>query len=59
MAGRRAVKKKKKRLSAASEARRRARKSAPAPSAERVIPDKRKRPEKHRKRWMEREESFL
>ncbi len=53
------MKKKKKRLSAASEARRRARKSAPAPSAERVIPDKRKRPEKHRKRWMEREESFL
>jgi len=43
------MRKKKKRLDAATEARRRARKVGLAPGVERVIPDKRKRQEKHKK----------
>ena len=39
---------KKKRFEAAKEARRRARASGLAPAATRVIPDKRKRPPKHK-----------
>lgn len=50
------MKKRKKRLDAATEARRRARKSGPMPAAVRVVPDKRRRPEKHPKRWLESEE---
>jgi len=41
-------KRKKKRFEAGKEARRRARASGIAPAATRVIPDKRKRPPKHR-----------
>lgn len=50
------MKKRRKRLDAATEARRRARKSGLTPATTRVVPDKRKRPEKHPKRWMEPEE---
>ena len=45
------MRKKKKKLDAATEARRRARKAGVAPSGTRVIPDKRKKPEKHKKDW--------
>jgi hypothetical protein len=45
------MQKKKKRLDPAKEARRRARKVAPAPSGTKVIPDKRKKPAKHKKDW--------
>jgi hypothetical protein len=37
------------------EARRVARKSGVAPASTRVIEDKRKRPPKHKKKWLERE----
>jgi hypothetical protein len=46
---------KKKRFEAGKEARRRARSSGLAPSATRVIPDKRKRPPKHKSDWLESE----
>ncbi len=46
-------KRKKKRFDAGKEARRRARESAVAPATTRVIPDKRKRPPKHKKDWLE------
>jgi hypothetical protein len=48
-------KKKKKVLDRGSEARRAARQSGLAPAGTRVIPDKRKRPAKHKKEWLERE----
>jgi hypothetical protein len=47
---------KRKTLDAGTEARRAARKSGIAPAATRVIPDKRKRPPKHKKHWVETEE---
>ena len=46
-------KQKKKVLDVGKEARRVARKSGLAPSVTRVIPDKRKRPPKHKKKWQE------
>jgi len=46
-------KRKKKVIDVGKEARRVARKSGVAPAATRVISDKRKRPEKHKKRWIE------
>jgi hypothetical protein len=48
-------KRKKKTIDLGKEARRVARKSGIAPAATRVIPDKRKRPEKHKKQWLETE----
>jgi hypothetical protein len=44
---------KKKKLDKATEARRVARKSGIAPAGTRVIPDKRKRPPKHKRDWLE------
>jgi hypothetical protein len=49
------VKKRKKKIDVGKEARRIARNSGIAPSATRVIPDKRKQPPKHRKQWLETE----
>jgi hypothetical protein len=46
---------KKKVLDVGVEARRAARNSGIAPAATRVIADKRKRPAKHQKKWLERE----
>jgi hypothetical protein len=46
-------KRKKKVLDVGKEARRQARKSGVAPGATRVIPDKRKRPPKHEKKWLQ------
>lgn len=48
-----AKRKKKKTLDVGTEARRAARRSGIAPSATQVIPDKRKRPPKHKKNWLE------
>ncbi len=48
-------KRKKKVLDRGSEARRAARNSGLAPAETRVIPDKRKHPTKHKKRWLEKE----
>jgi hypothetical protein len=48
-------KSKKKRFSVAKEARRRARLSGLAPASTRVIPDKRRRPPKHKKDHLEAE----
>jgi hypothetical protein len=45
------MRKKKKRLDKGKEARRLARSAAAAPAATKVVPDKRKKPEKHRKKW--------
>jgi hypothetical protein len=45
--------KKKRTIDLGKEARRVARKSGLAPAVTRVIPDKRKKPEKHKKRWLE------
>ncbi|HET7259162.1 MAG TPA: hypothetical protein VFI75_05540 [Candidatus Acidoferrum sp.] len=42
-------------LDAGVEARRAARNSGIAPAATRVIADKRKRPARHKKKWLERE----
>jgi len=42
-------------FTAAREARRRARELAGQPPAERVVPDKRRKPAKHKKKWMESE----
>ncbi|HEU0038953.1 MAG TPA: hypothetical protein VFR76_06745 [Verrucomicrobiae bacterium] len=47
------MKKRKQILDKGTEARRVARKSGIAPAATRVIPDKRKRPPKHKKQWLE------
>jgi hypothetical protein len=47
------TKSKRKKFSAGSEARRRARELAGPPPAERVIPDKRLKPPKHKKKLME------
>ena len=44
---------KKKVLDVATEARRAARRSGIAPAATQVIDDKRKRPAKHKKKWLE------
>jgi hypothetical protein len=44
---------KKKVIDVGKEARRVARKSGAAPAATRVIPDKRKRPPKHKKDWIQ------
>ena len=46
-------KRKKKTIDVGKEVRRVARKSGIAPAVTRVIPDKRKSPEKHKKRWLE------
>jgi len=46
---------KKKKLEKGKEARRRARAAAVAPGGTRVIEDKRKKPEKHKGRWIEQE----
>ena len=49
-----AVRRRKKRtIDVGKEARRVARKSGLAPAVTRVIPDKKKKPEKHKKRWLE------
>jgi hypothetical protein len=45
------MRKKKKRLDKGTEARRLARKVAPKPSTTKVVEDKRKKPEKHKKPW--------
>jgi hypothetical protein len=45
--------KKKKKLEKGKEARRRARAAGVAPAGTRVIEDKRKKPEKHKGRWLE------
>lgn len=45
-------KRKKKAIDVGKEARRVARKSGIAPAVTRVIPDKRKRPPKHKKDWL-------
>jgi hypothetical protein len=47
------MKRKKKTIDVGKEARRVARKSGIAPAVTRVIPDKRKRPAKHKKDWLE------
>jgi hypothetical protein len=47
------TKRKKKIIDVGKEARRVARKSGIAPAVTRVIPDKRKRPPKHKKHWLE------
>ena len=46
------MRKKRKKLDAGTEARRRARKAGLAPGGTRVIPDRRKKPEKHKKDWI-------
>ena len=48
-------KRKKKVLDRGKEARRAARNSGLAPAGTMVIPDKRKRPSKHQKKWLEKE----
>jgi len=45
-------KRRKKAIDVGKEARRAARKSGIAPAVTRVIPDKRKGPEKHKKQWL-------
>jgi hypothetical protein len=49
------MRKKRKVLDRGKEARRAARQSGIAPAVTRVIADKRKRPPKHKKEWLERE----
>jgi hypothetical protein len=44
---------KKKKLEKGKEARRRARVAGVAPAGTRVIEDKRKKPEKHKRRWLQ------
>ena len=46
---------KRKKLEKGTEARRRARAAGAAPAGTRVIEDKRKKPEKHKRRWLEQE----
>jgi hypothetical protein len=48
---------KRKALDVGTEARRAARKSGIAPAATRIIPDKRKRPPKHKQKWLEGDEA--
>jgi len=50
-----AKRRKKKTLDVGVEARRAARRSGIAPAATQVVPDKRKRPPKHKKNWLETE----
>jgi hypothetical protein len=50
-----AKRRKKKILDIGVEARRAARRSGIAPAATQVVPDKRKRPPKHKKTWLEKE----
>ena len=50
-----AMKKKKKKLDKGTEARRRARMAGQAPAGTRVIEDGRKKPEKHKGRWVDEE----
>jgi hypothetical protein len=45
------MRKKKKRFDKGKEARRLARSAAAAPAVTKVVPDKRKKPEKHKKTW--------
>ena len=47
------MKRRKKKLEKGVEARRRARASGARPSATRVVEDKRRKPEKHKQRWLE------
>jgi hypothetical protein len=47
------MRKTKKRLDKGKEARRLARSAAAAPAATKVVPDKREKPEKHKKKWVE------
>ena len=47
------MKKRKRKLDVGKEARRRARKTGLAPGITRVIEDKRKKAEKHKKKWVE------
>jgi hypothetical protein len=49
------MKKRKRKLEAGKEARRRARAVGLAPAATRVVEDKRKKAEKHKRKWMEEE----
>ena len=51
------MKRRRKQFDVGKEARRVARKSGLAPSATRVIEDKRKRPPKHKKRWLENDQA--
>jgi len=46
---------KKKKLEKGIEARRRARAAGASPGGTRVVEDKRKKPEKHKRRWLEQE----
>jgi hypothetical protein len=48
-----AKRRKKKVLDVATEARRAARRSGIAPATTQVIPDKRKRPSKHKNKWLD------
>jgi len=52
------MKRRQKKLEKGTEARRRARKSALAPGATRVIEDKRKNPQKHKRDWLREEQDF-
>lgn len=47
------MRKTKKRLDKGKEARRLARSAAAPPAATKVVPDKRKKPEKHKKKWVQ------
>ena len=47
------MRKKKKRLDKGKEVRRLARSAAAAPAATKVVPDKRKKPDKHKNKWSE------
>jgi hypothetical protein len=49
------MKKRKRKLDVGKEARRRARRTGLAPGITRVIEDKRKKAEKHKKKWVEEE----
>jgi len=50
------MRRKTKKFDAGTEARRRARKAALAPGGVQVIPDKRKKPAKHKRKWEEERE---
>jgi len=49
------ARKKRREFRAGVEARRRARQAAGLPPAEKIVPDKRKKPPRHRKKWLEAE----
>jgi len=53
----RSMSRKKKKLDKGNEARRLARKAAARPGATRVVEDRRRKPEKHRGKWLEQEAS--